>query len=143
MVHPSRQSACTLGGCWAKTRRRNMILIVDDHQDTCEAMKRLLARKGLSAQFVLSGDEALEFCKRTKPDVVVLDDMMPGKSGLEVFHDFLKDPNMAGTKVIFYSAIFDFKKSQEAERMGARAWMVKGTIHINEVINRIAMLQES
>jgi CheY-like chemotaxis protein len=132
-----------LGRVAGPERRRSMILIVDDHQDTCEAMQRLLTRKGLSAQYVLSGDEALEFCKVTKPDVIVLDDMMPGKSGLEVFHDFLKDPSMTGTKVIFYSAIFDFKKSQEAQRLGARAWMVKGTIHINEVINRIAALQES
>src|SRR5947207_1889278 len=116
--HPHQQrggsslSSDSRGSGRGPWRRSDMILIVDDHKDTCEALQRLLERKGMHSTYVLSGDEAIEFCKTNRPDVVVLDDMMPGKSGMEVFHAFLKNPALAGVKVLFYSAVFDFKKQQ-------------------------------
>ena len=117
-----------------------MILIVDDHPDTCQMLQRMLARKGMQASTCLSGNEALTKMKQPasdKPRVVVLDEMMPDKTGLEVFRQLKADPSLKDVNVIFYSAGFDYSKHQEALRLGAKAWFVKGVNRLDDVISKI------
>jgi CheY-like chemotaxis protein len=115
-----------------------MILIVDDHADACEMLKRHLARKGHKADYALSGEEALTALDKLKPDVIVLDEMMPGKTGLEVFRALKSDPRFADLAVIFFSAGYEYAKQQEALRLGAKAWFVKGVSRLDQVIDKIS-----
>src|SRR5437660_9494842 len=100
-----------------------MILIVDDHRDSCDVLQRLLARRGLQAQCATSAREARRAMKQLLPDLVVLDDMMPDESGLALLQEMKHDPAMAGVKVLFYSAIFDYERQREAQRLGAKDWL--------------------
>ncbi len=114
-----------------------MILIVDDHPDACEMLKRHLARKGFDADYALSGEEALQAMTKINPDVVVLDEMMPGKTGLEVFRALKSDPRYSDLAVIFFSAGYEYAKQQEALKLGAKAWFVKGVSRLDQVIDKI------
>ena len=71
-----------------------MILIVDDHPDSCEPLKRLLTMVGHPAECVQSGPDALAYMRTVEPDAVVLDVRMPGMSGLDVLKIVRSDPNL-------------------------------------------------
>lgn len=60
------------------------MLIVDDEPDICECLKDFFSGRGFEVQMVFSGEEALEKLHQEELDVVVLDIMLPGISGLEV-----------------------------------------------------------
>jgi CheY-like chemotaxis protein len=115
-----------------------MILIVDDHQDTCEVLAKLCERRGLPARYALSGEDALRTLHTDPPRVVVLDQMMPGKTGLDVLEHLAGDGRLDDVQVIFLSAVFDWQSYQKALRLGAKAWLVKGTVRLTDVVDRVA-----
>ncbi|MFH1454118.1 MAG: response regulator transcription factor [Armatimonadota bacterium] len=60
------------------------ILVVDDEKNIVELVKFNLEKEGYEVLCAYSGDEAIELARRERPDLIVLDIMMPGKSGLDV-----------------------------------------------------------
>jgi CheY-like chemotaxis protein len=114
----------------------NMILIVDDQFYNREPLKRLLNRSGYRAEAASSGPEALSLAQSSKPELVVLDEMMPGMSGLEVLRKLRSDPETQDVPVIMYSAAEPGDKRQEAKKLGAE-WLTKGYIHWSELLERI------
>jgi CheY-like chemotaxis protein len=106
-----------------------VILVVDDHRDVGEVLCKVLHRLGYPCQLTCSGPEALAAIRghpNEQPLLVVMDEMMPNMSGIEVLRAIREDPNTAGTPVLFYSAGFDIAKRDEALTLGAVAWLLKG-----------------
>ena len=103
-----------------------MILIVDDHPDSCEPLQKLLVRSGFEAEFALSASEALDKMHETKPELVILDEMMPQMSGLELLDVAKHDPALKDVPVLFLSALPDTHLKYEAMQKGAVGWFVKG-----------------
>lgn len=116
-----------------------MILIVDDHQDSCDALKRLLNLSGhADVDCVYSGEDALAYLRTAgKPDVMVLDYMMPGMTGLDVLRELRAEPELRDVPVVFYSADATGRASQAARMLGAKAWMTKGGMEWPELIHTI------
>src|SRR3954451_22043552 len=102
-----------------------MFLIVDDHTDTCRALKRLLTRSGYSAECVHDGSEALVFLKTNHPRLIVLDEMMPNMSGMDLLRVMKTDPHLRDLRVIFYSASTDPATRAAAIKLGAVDWLTK------------------
>src|SRR4051812_19144199 len=114
-----------------------MFLIVDDHADTCRALKRLLIRSGYSAECVNGGDEALFFLKTNHPRLIVLDEMMPNMSGMDLLRHLKVDPHLRDLRVVFYSASADPQKRDAAIRMGAVDWLTKGATNWPELLETL------
>jgi CheY-like chemotaxis protein len=115
-----------------------MVLIVEDHKDSAELLRRVLSRKGVHAEVALGGAEALSLARTNRPTVVVMDEMMPEMNGLEVVRLMRQDPQLSDVNVIFYSANYDWRKQQTAEALGAKAWLVKGVVRLAEVVDVIS-----
>lgn len=77
------------------------IMIVDDEPHIVELEKAILETGGFKTIIANSGAEALKLLEKSKPDLVVLDMMMPGMSGREVCEKIRKNPKTQGLKVIF------------------------------------------
>ena len=94
-----------------------MILIVDDHEDTCDLVRRVLARDGLAAECLTDSRQAIAAMRAMRPGVVILDQTMPGLTGTEI---------LAAIPVVMYSAVFEHGVAQVALGLGASEWLVKG-----------------
>jgi CheY-like chemotaxis protein len=121
-----------------------MILIVDDHLDSCEPLKRLLTMVGVPAECVQSGPDALAFMRSvTTPDAVVLDVRMPGMSGLDVLKEVRNDPNLYHVPVMMYSADYSDRDRQEAMKLGANDYVPKAQLEWPELLDRINHVYQS
>lgn len=78
------------------------VLVVDDHPSLCELLEHVLIREGAQVSVALTGEEALERFVAVEPDVVVLDIMMPGMSGLEACTEMLR---LAEVPIILLTAL--------------------------------------
>jgi CheY-like chemotaxis protein len=118
-----------------------MILIVDDNLDTCRALVRLLAQAGVPAQCTDDPKAALGLVRLLKPELVVLDQMMPGLLGTDVLRTMRSIPEIADIPALFYSAARHGE--DEARRLGAEDWLVKGRASWDELKERVLRIYHS
>ena len=102
------------------------VLVVDDNLDTCELLARVLRRTGHSATCQSSAAAALASLRSQPTDLVILDVMMPGMTGLEVLAAIRADARLAAVKVLMFTALSDAKTQAEARRLGAVGYIIKG-----------------
>jgi CheY-like chemotaxis protein len=104
---------------------RRTVLVCDD-----EEAVRVLVRAGLEGTRctileAADGDEALQLARGERPDLVLLDIMMPGRSGLEVASALRSDPTFASTPILFLSARTQAADRAAAARTGADYFVAK------------------
>ena len=94
------------------------ILVVDDEQDVRVFMTTLLETSGFKPLAATNGQEGLEMARRQKPALIIMDIMMPKESGIFMYREVKKDPQLSGIPVIMVSAISKktFFHSQECGR---------------------------
>lgn len=102
-----------------------LVLVVDDDESTGDAIRRLLGRMGYTAQWAPGGHEAIAALQVEKPDLVVLDWMMPGMNGLEVLRRLRANPATQLLPVIIYTAASSPAVAQLAADHGAQDCVLK------------------
>ena len=102
------------------------LLVVDDNEDACELIARLLRRAGYEATCHTSPSAALAYLAKDTPDLIVLDVMMPEMTGLDVLKSVRADPRLAAIPVVVYTALSDDRTRAAARSLGANAYVVKG-----------------
>ncbi len=102
---------------------KNKILVVDDEPDFCEALREFLADKGFTVVEANSCEEALEAYSQERPDVVLLDVLMPGKDGRETLQELKAfDPDV---NVIMITAVHEEDLALKAMADGAFDYITK------------------
>src|ERR1035437_9632385 len=84
--------------------RRKKILVVDDERDLVELIGMNLTRNGYEVLTAHDGATGLELARKQKPDMVILDVMMPGMSGRDVTMALKSDPEMAAIPILMLTA---------------------------------------
>jgi CheY-like chemotaxis protein len=112
-----------------------MVLVVDDNLDICRAMGRLIRRAGFDAEWVNDGYQAVDRLRQREslPDLVILDDMMPGLDGLGVLREIRQEPRTAHVPVIMFTAMYDQSFRERALAAGANDVWVKGSFDLDQL----------
>lgn len=101
------------------------ILIVDDEPNIVISLEYLLKREGFQVAVANDGEAALEQVAGFQPDMVLLDVMMPKKSGYEVCQQLRGDPAHAGLKIIMLTAKGRDMEVAKGMALGANAYVTK------------------
>jgi len=102
--------------------QNGLVVVVDDDPQVCELLTRTLTREGLRVKNALSGLEGLQLIREVRPQVIILDVMMPGMDGWAVLVQLKSDPVLIDIPVIMLT-IVDDKKMGYA--LGAADYMTK------------------
>lgn len=101
------------------------VLIADDEPDIREILQFNLEKEGYKVFLAVDGDDAVEKARRHLPDLVVLDIMMPGKTGVEVCGILRTIPSLKETLIIFLTALSDEATQIKGLGMGADDYISK------------------
>ncbi len=101
------------------------ILVVDDDADSLEIVRTYLESRGYRVTTAADGKEALAMLEDARPDLVLLDVMMPGLDGWEVARTIKDHPEFSATRVVMLTARSDFTDKQRGLRAGADDNIVK------------------
>jgi signal transduction histidine kinase/DNA-binding response OmpR family regulator len=101
------------------------VLVVDDEIDTAELLRDTLRAEGFRAQVAHHGRQALELIARKRPDLVILDIMMPGLSGFEVLEALRRDPQTASIPVLVLTARGEAADQKRGLDLGAKRYINK------------------
>jgi DNA-binding response OmpR family regulator len=105
------------------TQVQRHVLLVEDEANIAEAIQFLLTRDGWRVTHLGDGTGVLDLVRKDRPDLVILDHMLPGISGLEVLAALRADPDLAGLPVMVLTA--RGRDRDMAERAGADRFMSK------------------
>ena len=101
------------------------LLLIEDEPNIIEAISFILSRDGWSVRAHSDGTNAVETASRLKPDVIILDVMLPGKSGYDILREIREEPDIAGIPVLMLTARGQSKDRELAEKAGASRFMTK------------------
>lgn len=101
------------------------ILIADDEQDILEIISYNLTREGYEVYTAKDGNEAIEKAKQIHPDLIILDIMMPKKTGVEVCQILRSQPLFQDTLIIFLTALSDEASQIKGLETGADDYVSK------------------
>jgi len=104
---------------------RKRILVVDDDPDIRLLLKGRLESLGYEALIAASGEEGLQAAQRERPDLILLDIMMPNMKGRELCAQLKADPSTAAIPIIFLSALRLAEHIQAGMNLGADDYIVK------------------
>ena len=113
------------------------ILLVEDDDGLANVYKMRLETEGFSVRRVPNGEDALAAAIEFKPDLIVLDVMMPKVSGFDVLDILRNTPETANIKVVMLTALSQESDKEKAEKLGADDYMVKSQVVIADVVERI------
>ncbi len=115
----------------------NHVLIIEDEDFLIQALKDNLTAEGYMIDVAKSGDEALEKIGKKKPNLVLLDILMPKKDGFFVLEEIKKNPEWKLIPVIVLSNLGEDKTIKQALQMGASDYFVKSQHPIEEIIEKV------
>jgi len=101
------------------------ILIADDEENIVISLEFLMKREGFEVFVASDGEEALARIRGEAPDLVLLDVMMPRKTGFEVCQEVRADPALASTRILMLTAKGRDTEVAKGMAMGADAYMTK------------------
>ncbi|NDV97675.1 response regulator transcription factor [Salipiger sp. PrR002] len=101
------------------------VLLIEDEPNIIEAISFILSREGLDVETHSDGTTANDRLRDVSPDLLILDVMLPGKSGYDILRDLRADPATAELPVLMLTARGQTRDREMAEREGVSAFMSK------------------
>lgn len=116
---------------------KKKILLVEDDTALASVYRSRLELEGFEVEHVNNGELALSKVIEYKPDLVVLDAMMPKVNGFDVLDILRNTPETTNVRVIMLTALSQPKDKERAEQLGADDYLVKSQVVIGDVVERI------
>lgn len=107
------------------TARKHRVLVVEDEDNIAIALVYLITREGYDCDRVASGGAALAHIRRTHPDLVLLDVMLPEVSGYEICQNMRLDPLLADVKILMMTARGSAMQQRKGLALGADGFISK------------------
>lgn len=101
------------------------VLLIEDEANIAEAIRFILTRDGWTVSLHADGRDAVAAIRRVAPQVLVLDVMLPGRSGVEILAEIRADPGLRALPVLVLSAAAQATAREAAARAGADRFIMK------------------
>ncbi len=116
---------------------KKKILLVEDDTALASVYRSRLELEGFDIHEVNNGEDALSAAISFKPDLILLDAMMPKISGFDVLDILRNTPDTTNVRVIMLTALSQPKDKERAEQLGVDDYLVKSQVVIGDVVARI------
>lgn len=115
---------------------KKKILIIEDDEHVSKVYEMKFSKEGYSTVFVSNGEEAVEKITSEKPDLIILDLMVPRKDGFVILEEVKSTPSVSNIPIIVLSNLGGKSDQDRALALGAKEYMVKVNYSMQEVIDR-------
>lgn len=119
------------------TTERPKILLVEDDDLTIRAYSHGLERAGFEVMLAEDGDAATTLLKTKKPDLILLDMILPEKDGFELLEEMKADERLKDIPVIILSNLGQESDIEQGRKLGAVDYLVKARVTMKEVVERV------
>lgn len=120
------------------------ILLIEDDPFLASLLKNRFQKENFETQTAVTGDEAIKILQgEVRPDIILLDLILPGKSGFEVLENMRQNPAVAKLPVIVISNLGQDSDIEKVKGLGISDYLIKSKISIDKLIERVKSLLSS
>jgi DNA-binding response OmpR family regulator len=113
------------------------ILLVEDEPMLSNLLKQRLEKEGIQVTAAHDGEEAVKLLKQDKPDLILLDIILPKMSGFEVLEEMKGDPTVQSAPVVVVSNLGQDSDVEKAQKFGAVGYFVKAQMSIEDLVSKV------
>ena len=113
------------------------IILIEDEELMVTLLQRKLTQDGYEVSVARNGEDGLKSMREARPDLVLLDIIMPRKGGFEVMEEMQKDKDLKGIPVIVISNSGQPVEIDRAQKLGAKDWLIKTEFDPQEVVDKV------
>ncbi|MDD3292637.1 MAG: response regulator [Candidatus Pacebacteria bacterium] len=113
------------------------VLIIEDDKFLRDLLGKKLSSLGFDTVLAVDGEEGLEKIKTEKPDIVLLDLILPGINGFEVLEQAKKDPSVNEIPIIILSNLGQSEDIEKGLGLGAKDFLVKAHFTPQEIVKKL------
>lgn len=113
------------------------ILLVEDDDRLASVYETRLQAEGFNTKRVANGEDALAAALQVKPDLILLDVMMPKVSGFDVLDILRNTPETTNVKIIMLTALSQDSDRERAKSLGVDDYLIKSQVVIADVVDKI------
>jgi len=124
----------------AKKESKKIIFIVEDDEVLLRALYILFHDEGYTIATATDGETAISMARRLKPDVVLLDLLLPKVDGFDVLKDLKADPELKSIPVVVLSNLGDSPSIEKAKKLGADDYYIKAETDLDVLSEKIKKL---
>ncbi|MGH7851672.1 MAG: response regulator [Thermodesulfobacteriota bacterium] len=118
------------------------VLLIEDEESLRKLYTKILSAKNYTVEAAADGEDALSVLKTFRPDIIVLDIVMPHYSGVEFLKILKNDSEFKSIPVVMLTALSEMRKITECLDMGAVGYITKDST-VEEIVQRLNFLIES
>lgn len=113
------------------------ILLIEDEEIMVDLLQKKLTQEGYNVSVARNGEEGLKIARKIKPDLVLLDIIMPKIGGFEVMEEMVKDEDLNKIPIIIISNSGQPVELDRAQKLGAKDWLIKTEFDPREVLDKV------
>lgn len=113
------------------------VLLIEDEELIYNLLERKLKQEGYEVTVAKDGEEGLAKMRESKPDLILLDIVMPKKGGFEVMEEMQQNEELKGIPVVIISNSGQPVELDRAKKLGARDWLIKTEFDPQEVLEKV------
>ncbi len=117
--------------------KKAKVLIIEDDQFLLETLARRFNETGFTTDYLIDGNKVVEKIVIFKPDVILLDILLPGKSGFEICQEIKSNDQTKNIPVIFLSNLGSREDVEKGKKLGATSFLVKATVLTEEIVREV------
>lgn len=121
----------------ANSNTMKKILLVEDDETLSETYIQRFSAEGFDVKRVPNGEEALSAALSFKPDLVLLDIMMPRVNGFDVLDILRNTPETVNSRIVVLSALSQPEDMEKAKELGADDYLVKSQVVLADIVDRV------
>lgn len=113
------------------------ILLIEDDPFLSSLLKNRFSKEGLDVVYAKDGQEAITLLKDTQPSIILLDLILPKKSGFEVMEAIRQDPQLQHAPIVIISNLGQPEDMQKGQELGAVEYFVKAKTSIDDLVKNV------
>jgi two-component system alkaline phosphatase synthesis response regulator PhoP len=113
------------------------ILLIEDEKILAEMYQDKFTQAGFKVFLALNSKEGLALAKKEKPDLVILDILLPKENGITFLTWLRKEPEISSTPVVAFSNYDDPETKRQAIKLGAKEYLIKTSYTPRQIVKKI------
>ncbi len=119
------------------TNEAKKILVIEDEKMLSDMYRERFSHEGFEVHCAFDAEEGMKMAKELKPDLIVLDILLPRENGTDFLKKLRQEEGFADTKVIAYSNYDDAEERKKAKELGAKEYLIKTNYTPKEIVELV------